>query len=419
MKKFLIILLLSIILFNLGNQTYAQSDDKLVILHTNLGQIVIEFFPNDAPNHVANIIKLTENGFYDNTIFHRIIPGFMIQGGDPNTKDTNTSNWGTGGPGYSVNSEFNTIMHNRGIVSMARSTDPNSAGSQFFIVHKDSNFLDQQYTVFGRIATQESFETLDKIASVTTGDKDIPLNTEQVKITKMEVIRRSEISNLLEQSDPQRITSEVVNSTGDQLYENKVLDITFNIPEGWLIQQPTKSDPTIPDVVAVGAKVGSSPPVISLTISNMNGKSIDDMIQEKNKFLKTAVDSGNFKILSQEKSIINGNQAYITNAAAFFQTNETAITIQFREVIISTNDKFYSFTYSNGIENFNDYTSKFEESTNSFKIISESIKEKQPIIKDQFIFIIFGIIAAIGIVFVVLIIKKRNLIFKNNNISKN
>lgn len=78
MKKFLVILLLSIILFNLGNQTYAQSDDKLVILHTNLGQIVIEFFPNDAPNHVANIIKLTENGFYDNTIFHRIIPGFMI-----------------------------------------------------------------------------------------------------------------------------------------------------------------------------------------------------------------------------------------------------------------------------------------------------------------------------------------------------
>ncbi|MBI2127959.1 MAG: peptidylprolyl isomerase, partial [Nitrosarchaeum sp.] len=166
MKKILIIISISLLLINLGNQSFAQSDDVLVILHTNLGKIVIEFFPNDAPNHVINFVKLSENGFYDGTIFHRIIPGFMIQGGDPNTKDGDQSTWGTGGPGYSVNAEFNTIKHNRGIVSMARSADPNSAGSQFFIVHKDSNFLDEQYTAFGRIVTEESFETLDKIASV-------------------------------------------------------------------------------------------------------------------------------------------------------------------------------------------------------------------------------------------------------------
>ena len=95
----------------------------------------------------------------------------MIQGGDPNTIDGDPNTWGTGGPEERLDAEFNTIKHNRGIVSMARSADPNSGGSQFFIVHQDSNFLDEQYTVFGRIVTEESFETLDKIASVETRRK--------------------------------------------------------------------------------------------------------------------------------------------------------------------------------------------------------------------------------------------------------
>ena len=137
---------------------FAQSDD-LVVLHTKSGDLVIEFFPNDAPHHVENFINLTENGFYDRTIFHRVIEGFMIQGGDPFTKPGAyelTSQWGTGDPGYKIDAEFNNIKHSRGILSMARSADPNSAGSQFFIVHNASNFLDGQYTVFGRIVTQES-----------------------------------------------------------------------------------------------------------------------------------------------------------------------------------------------------------------------------------------------------------------------
>jgi len=373
---------LSLLLISLGNQSFAQSDDRLVILHTNLGKIVIEFFPNDAPNHVVNFIKLSENGFYDGTIFHRIIPGFMIQGGDPNTKDGDQSTWGTGGPGYSVNAEFNTIKHNRGIVSMARSTDPNSAGSQFFIVHKDSNFLDEQYTAFGRIVTEESFETLDKIASVETGDKDIPVNTEQVKITKVEVVNHSDVSDLLELSDPERITTPITSSSGSQLYENKALDIVFNAPEGWLLQQPEKTDENSPDVVAVGPKVGPINPVISLTITNTKGKSLDDLIQEKAEFLKNALASGNLEILSQEKSTINGKQAYVTNARGFFQSNGESYNVQFREVIIATTEKFYTFAYSNGVDNFNDQISRFEDSVNSFKIISEPIKESNSIIDD-------------------------------------
>ena len=108
-----------LLLVSFGNHTFAQNDDKLAVLETNLGNITIEFFPEDAPNHVANFIKLSESGFYDGTIFHRIIPGFMIQGGDPNTIGGDPSTWGIGGPDERVNAEFNSIKHNRGIVSMA------------------------------------------------------------------------------------------------------------------------------------------------------------------------------------------------------------------------------------------------------------------------------------------------------------
>ncbi len=183
MQKILIMFALAIVLIPLTNQSFAQSDDKLVILETSQGQIVIEFFPEDAPNHVKNFINLTESEFYDGVLFHRVIPGFMIQGGDPNTKDTDNSTWGKGGPGYSIDAEFNSIKHDRGIVSMARSGHPDSAGSQFFIVHENSYHLDQQYTVFGRIVTDESFETLDKIASVET-TTTTPNNIDEVKIIK-------------------------------------------------------------------------------------------------------------------------------------------------------------------------------------------------------------------------------------------
>ncbi len=144
MKKFLILFTLTLFLITLTNQSLAQSEDKLVILETSQGKIVIEFFPEDAPNHVRNFMNLTESEFYDGVIFHRILPDFLIQRGDPNTKEVDNSIWGQGGPGYSIDAEFNSIKHNRGIVSMARSQNPNSAGSQFFIVQQDSNCLDQQ-----------------------------------------------------------------------------------------------------------------------------------------------------------------------------------------------------------------------------------------------------------------------------------
>ncbi|HEU4521417.1 MAG TPA: peptidylprolyl isomerase, partial [Thermoanaerobaculia bacterium] len=122
----------------------AMSDyqDKVAEIKTTKGDIHIRFFPDVAPNHVKNFIDLAEKGFYNGTKFHRVIPGFMIQGGDPNTKTDNVNTWGTGGSGQNVKAEFNSVSHRRGIVSMARSNHNDSASSQFFIVVADSTFLD-------------------------------------------------------------------------------------------------------------------------------------------------------------------------------------------------------------------------------------------------------------------------------------
>ncbi|PYQ20483.1 MAG: peptidylprolyl isomerase, partial [Acidobacteria bacterium] len=133
------------------------------VVETRFGEMEIELLPDKAPGHVKNFVDLAGKGFYDGTTFHRVIPGFMIQGGDPNTKDRNASRdrHGTGGPGYTIKAEFNDVAHKRGVVSMARSNEPDSAGSQFFICVKDSPFLDRQYTAFGRVV--RGMEVADKI----------------------------------------------------------------------------------------------------------------------------------------------------------------------------------------------------------------------------------------------------------------
>jgi len=146
----------------------------VAILETNLGEIEIAFFPDKAPGHVKNFETLAKKGFYNGTKFHRVIPGFMIQGGDPNTVSGSPATWGTGGSGKNVNAEFNSISHKRGIVSMARSNDKNSASSQFFIVTSDSPFLDNQYTVFGQVT--KGMDIADIIVKAPTGAQDRPNN---------------------------------------------------------------------------------------------------------------------------------------------------------------------------------------------------------------------------------------------------
>jgi peptidyl-prolyl cis-trans isomerase B (cyclophilin B) len=135
------------------------------IIKTKFGDMEIKFFSDVAPKHVENFISLAKKGFYNGTIFHRVIPGFMIQGGDPNTKDSLKKNtYGQGGPGHNVKAEFSDLPHKRGVVSMARAGDPDSAGSQFFIVVENSPFLDRKYTVFGEVV--KGIGVADKIVAV-------------------------------------------------------------------------------------------------------------------------------------------------------------------------------------------------------------------------------------------------------------
>ena len=143
------------------------------IVNTNLGNIQFELLADVAPETVRNFIKLAKSGFYDGTLFHRVIPKFMIQGGDPNTRESDKSTWGTGGPGYNIKAEFSSRSHLRGIVSMARSSDPDSAGSQFFVVTSDSTFLDREYTVFGEVV--DGMDVADKIVNLPKDGNDCPL----------------------------------------------------------------------------------------------------------------------------------------------------------------------------------------------------------------------------------------------------
>ncbi|MEZ6005957.1 MAG: peptidylprolyl isomerase [Planctomycetota bacterium] len=167
--------------------TDAQQGPR-VVLKTTAGDMTLAFRPDKAPGHVENFLKLAREGFYTGTRFHRVIPGFMIQGGDPNTRDDGKGPWGTGGPGYQIKAEFNDLPHKRGVLSMARSQNPDSAGSQFFICHGDARGLDGQYTVFGMLVEGE--DTLDEIAGAPcerSGEGSRPKNPVQIEsITVLE-----------------------------------------------------------------------------------------------------------------------------------------------------------------------------------------------------------------------------------------
>ena len=142
-----------------------NASNARAVIKTKLGDIEIKFLPDVAPKHIENFIKLAKSGFYNGTIFHRVIPGFMIQGGDPNTKDSLRKDaYGQGGPGHNVKAEFSDLPHKRGVVSMARAQDPDSAGSQFFIVVEESRFLDRKYTIFGEVV--KGIGVADKIVAL-------------------------------------------------------------------------------------------------------------------------------------------------------------------------------------------------------------------------------------------------------------
>ncbi|HTY88787.1 MAG TPA: peptidylprolyl isomerase [Candidatus Acidoferrum sp.] len=164
--------------------------NEVAIINTTEGTMVIEFWPDVAPKTVENFKTLANKGFYDGTCFHRVIKGFMIQGGDPLTKDPAKEDmWGTGGPGYTIKAEFNDRSHVRGVISMARSSDPNSAGSQFFICHGNPTFLDHQYTTFGKLIKGD--DVLEKIATTPTHPQDRP--DKRMGIISIKIVPRDSV----------------------------------------------------------------------------------------------------------------------------------------------------------------------------------------------------------------------------------
>ena len=159
--------------------------DEKAVIKTNMGTIELEFFPDVAPNHCVNFKKLANSGYYNGITFHRVIPGFMIQAGNINTRDDDPKNDSYGNFSYTIDAEFNSIHHDRGIVSMARAQDPNSGGAQFFICVSPKYHLDNNYTVFGKVI--KGMEVVDKIVAVKRAKNDRPLKNvviEEAKVIK-------------------------------------------------------------------------------------------------------------------------------------------------------------------------------------------------------------------------------------------
>ena len=169
--------------------------NEVALINTCHGQMVVEFWSDVAPGHVENFKKLARQGFYDGTAFHRVVKGFMIQGGDPLTKDQNEEGrWGTGNPGYKIKAEFNDRPHVRGVLSMARSQDPNSAGSQFFICLADARFLDRQYTAFGTvIGGDDVLEAIGSVETTFAGGREKSRPTRRMSVESVQIVPRDTV----------------------------------------------------------------------------------------------------------------------------------------------------------------------------------------------------------------------------------
>ena len=172
-----------------------STPNEVALINTCHGQMVVEFWSDVAPGHVENFKKLAKQGFYDGTAFHRVVKGFMIQGGDPLTKDVaNEARWGTGGPGYKIKQEFNDRPHVRGVLSAARSQDPDSAGCQFFVCLGDAKFLDRQYTAFGKlIAGDDVLEAIGTVETKSAGGGERSRPTRRMSVESVQIVPRDSV----------------------------------------------------------------------------------------------------------------------------------------------------------------------------------------------------------------------------------
>jgi len=355
-----------------------EMKNKAVLITTNEGIFMIELFPEDAPNTVNNFLELIESGYYDGTVFHRIIPNFMIQTGDPNTigPDSDRTTWGQGGPGYNINEEFNTIQHDRGIVSMARSNHPDSAGSQFFIVHTDNNHLDGKYTVFGRLVPgTHSLAALDQIASLPTNNANQPLDASRATITKISIIDGFSTSGF---PDPDRNASLVkkLKTAGGitERYYNTLHDVTFDVPYRWTVNEgggdnlnlTVEPNPLEHNVQEMIAETGYTPQV--LIGSEPRNPSVESAgISTAFFSLKRGDDP---KILHNyifENDA--GRKAHLVISTQNMETETETVQFKIIQIHFSNSDTAYSIVHINLTEWFRYEINSFDYTVKHFEIL--------------------------------------------------
>ena len=375
-----------------GEKEFTQMEidemkNKAVLITMNDGTLMIELFPEDAPNTVDNFLKLVESGYYDGMIFHRIIPGFVIQTGDPNTKDleVDRSLWGTGGPGYSIDEEFNTLQHDRGMVSMARSHDVNSAGSQFFIVQKDSDFLDAKYTVFGRLVPgTHSIAALDFIANIPTDSRDAPLDVSKATIITAKILDAFSTSDF---PGPDRNDSIVKHSKlhGGQLdtYVSTAHKLKFDLPYRWIVVEEGKGDYL--DLV-IEPSSGEHNTQIQIDETGFTPKLLLFSEERNIRTDGTEVSPGTFSVQGGDKPKIlsdyiyendDGRYAHLMVATQKYQTQTETVKFKIIQIHFAKSEFNYSVIYINVAEWFRYEINAFDAVVKNFEIMYDG--KQQPI----------------------------------------
>ena len=398
---------------------FAQNDDKIVVFHvctsyagiteagepadnvgycTEPGKLIVELFFDDAPNTAESFLKLSESDYYTNTLFHRIIPGFMIQGGDPNSKNWSfPSEWGVGGEKYgggNLEAEFNNIKHDRGIVSMARSTHPDSAGSQFFIVHEKSAHLDGQYTVFGRIITQESYDTLDRIANLEVTSNGKPLDPLLAEIKKTEFITTTEfMQGELTLNLPER--GEWL-PAAEKRYSNAEYGFSFMPQSEWLLQ-PTPGGPGDPVLMALGVKQQNVTPSITFEALETNDVTFKEYFAPRLQgYYELDDPDGTFHVLSEEYftttagynglEIVAVQILMVANPSPDIREQmaqeELETTVKFKQVMLEGTNFHYVISYANHIDYFDEGLVSYDKIIDSFLITTPVEADTIPVEAD-------------------------------------
>ena len=361
-----------------------EMKSKAVLITMNDGTFMIELFPEDAPNTVNNFLKLVESGFYDGVVFHRIIPGFMIQAGDPNTKDpeSDRSLWGSGGPGYTINEEFNTIQHDRGVISMARQDHPDTAGSQFFIVHRNSNFLDGQYTAFGRLVPGLP-NALNVIASLKTDEGHAPLDVSRATIIKATILDSFSTADFGSPDHNVSITKEIKVAGGyTDNYYSYLHNVSFDVPYRWAVGGEEAGD-YLNIILEPGLlehnvqlqiqETGFTPQI--LIVSEEAGPSISSGVSTAFFSIKEGEEP---KILSNyvfENK--DGMKAHLLVTTQDYQTPTGTLQFKVMQLHFLSSELSYSLIYVNLTDWFRYEINAFVQTVNNFEVLIDG--ELQPI----------------------------------------